>query len=299
MNITIAIPTFKRADRLFKTLDSVNRVQAPNGTFIDILIVDNDVNRSAEKCVSIFSKESRFPITYFVENRRGLSHVRNRILGEAMNLNADYLAGIDDDEIVPPDWLIELWNGMKRYGADIVGAPVEGVLPPDIPKWAMYADVFKPYRTRQTGAVVSDIGTGNYLLDLRFIKRHNLKFSSAFNFIGGEDSDFFIRCTGHGAKVVWIREALATETIPLERIKLKWVIMRHYRIGHGMATTRPKNRSLGALRSLIKITYYLPLSAIYFALCNQKCGYRYFFRFFFHLGKLSAFYGFQPYPEYR
>jgi len=297
--ITIAIPTFRRPDGIGRALDSVEALQVPPELSANVLVVDNDEQASAKPVVEKFSKQSHFPVTYVVEPKQGLSNVRNRILQEAMNLKAEYLAGIDDDEIATSDWLIQLWRGLKKFDADCVGGPQLFILPEDAPGWMRYAPAFNPYAKRKTGKIVPEISTGNYLLNLDFVRAKTLTFSAKYNFIGGEDSDFFTRCRKKGAKIVWIKEAIATEYVPKERTKLKWVLRRNYRIGYGMVSVQKKKGLSVFLKSLTKILYYPAFCFLSFVFFRKQKGFRFFFRFFYHLGRLGACVGISPYKEYN
>ena len=57
-------------------------------------------------------------MNYFIEDNRGISHARNRLVKESKN--ADFLAFIDDDETAEPQWLDELLSLMKQTDADAI-----------------------------------------------------------------------------------------------------------------------------------------------------------------------------------
>ena len=68
------------------------------GRKFEIIVVDNDVNRSGEPSVNQM-KDPNISIEYFVENKRGISAVRNRCIQICKDKQANYLIFIDDDEI--------------------------------------------------------------------------------------------------------------------------------------------------------------------------------------------------------
>ncbi|MBN2676182.1 MAG: glycosyltransferase [Alphaproteobacteria bacterium] len=294
--IVISLPTHKRPYGLQEALESINKIHVPEDLSVSVLVVDNDPQGSAKKTIESLVKKYSFKIDYFIERERGLSAVRNRILKEVHVLKADYLAGIDDDEVVKKDWLVLLWNGLKKYKAHVVGGPVISVLPKKSPQWMHYAEVFDPYAKRETGRIVNETGSGNYLLDLHFIRKHGLKFDERFNLIGGGDSEFFSRCFQKGAKIVWVKEALVTEPVPDSRVKLSWILKRYYRIGYGSVFIQKKKRF--PFSSLVKIFLYPVFSLGIIGLCPKK-GFKLFFRVFYHIGKLSAYLGRKPYKEYK
>jgi hypothetical protein len=56
-------------------------------------------------------------------------------------------------------------------------------------------------------------------------------FDLRFNFLGGGDTDFFVRCRDAGMKFHWTAEAVITETVPRSRTSLGWIAQRGLRIG--------------------------------------------------------------------
>ena len=56
-------------------------------------------------------------------------------------------------------------------------------------------------------------------------------FDLRFNFLGGGDTDFFLRCRQAGMKFHWVAEAVITETVPDSRTNPGWLVLRGLRIG--------------------------------------------------------------------
>ena len=108
--IVIAICTYKRPNLLKQAIDSILCIDFPTEIKTEILVIDNVPNASANDVVNEFIDKSEIKIHYFVEERTGLSNVRNRALVEGINLNATHLVFIDDDEIADKDWLVEHIN---------------------------------------------------------------------------------------------------------------------------------------------------------------------------------------------
>ena len=107
--ILIACCTCKRPKMLMQALDSINNLNFPD-IKVELLIIDNDKYLTAKNIVSNFSEKSKIVVHYISEPQRGLANARNRVLEEAIKLNASHLAFFDDDEIVDKNWLIEHVN---------------------------------------------------------------------------------------------------------------------------------------------------------------------------------------------
>jgi glycosyltransferase involved in cell wall biosynthesis len=74
-------------------------------------------------------------------------------------------------------------------------------------------------------------------------------FDTAFALSGGEDTEFFAFLASRGAVMVWCDEAIATEQVPQDRLNLRWLLRRNYRVGINYAETFYKHLSTaGALR---------------------------------------------------
>ena len=101
--ILIAICTYKRPEKLVRLLNSLSNINCPDKTRTEILVVDNDIDQSAKIICANYN--GKIPVRYINEVNKGLSNVRNRALSECIQLNADYIAFIDDDEIADKDWI--------------------------------------------------------------------------------------------------------------------------------------------------------------------------------------------------
>ena len=75
-------------------------------------------------------------------------------------------------------------------------------------------------------------GCGNCLITRAVFDRlGDPAFDLRFNFLGGGDTDFFVRCRQAGMKFHWAAEALITETVPHSRTSPGWLALRGLRIG--------------------------------------------------------------------
>jgi GT2 family glycosyltransferase len=224
---------------------------------IEIVIVDNDVNETAALIVESARQISPFTIHYFVEPTRGIASARNRVLQVAIDLEADYLAFIDDDEVMKPDWLIHLLARMRETGSDAVGGPVEAVYPENAPRWVIKNKCAKGKKSKIRRIPY----TNNVLISAYMFRYTGLRFDTSLRFSGGEDVDFFNRGKKRGYTYAFSDIAIVYESVPLSRLTLKWRFQRRmnvatsnvilYKKEHNLISTIKKH----GLRALPRLIY--------------------------------------------
>jgi len=116
---------------------------------------------------------------------------------------------------------------------------------------------------QDSGPVPVIYGCGNCLImrDV-FARLADPAFDLRFNFLGGGDTDFFVRCRQAKMKFHWAAEAVITETVPRNRTKSGWLVLRGLRIGAiNYHVQRKAARTVGSrARLLAKMLAMLPLS---------------------------------------
>ena len=136
---------------------------------------------------------------------------------------------VDDDEIASPDGLELMVRASEVTGADLVGGPVLPNFDDEMKRGLFRHPAFRPAYDR-SGPVPVIYGCGNCLLTRPvFAMLANPTFDLRFNFLGGGDADFFMRCYRAGMKFHWVAEAVITETVPRSRTNLGWLAWRGLR----------------------------------------------------------------------
>jgi len=228
----ICIPTFRRPCGLLRVLHSIERQVAEFG--LAVIVVDNDVEaRQGLKIAKEFFLTSSLRGNVAIESKQGHCNAVNRAFELARNEypSAEYFAMIDDDEWAEPRWIKELVTSAQLSGADIVGGPVlrtfEGKPRPGVANHPLFLSIVAP-----TGKVPIIHGSGNCLIRRRvFEKLSNPIFDPRFNFLGGGDMDFFVRCRKFAFEFYWNSDAIVHEVVPRERTSWKWLINRSIRTG--------------------------------------------------------------------
>jgi GT2 family glycosyltransferase len=228
----VVVATFRRPAAFAETLASL-AAQVTTTRFA-VVVVENDAEARLGLSVAraVFDA-GRIVGLAIVEARRGNVYAINAGFEAALAgfPDAEYLLMIDDDEVASPGWLARLVDAAEASGADIVGGPVMPRFHDGAPGYLTGHPVFWPLDAK-TGPLPMIFGSGNCLIRRRaFATLGTPAFDPQFNFLGGGDTDFFMRAKLAGLSSYWVRDALVTETVPIARTRAKWVVQRSLRIG--------------------------------------------------------------------
>jgi GT2 family glycosyltransferase len=232
IGIVVCIPSFRRPQHLRLTLQSLAD-QRTDRRFA-VVIVENDAAGRESVPVAIeFLWAGKIPGLCVVEPRQGNCQAINAAFETALATfpAATKLLMIDDDEIASPQWLQRMVDAAKATCADLVGGPVLPDFDDELKRGLRRHPAFRPAYD-ESGPVPIIYGCGNCLITRPvFEKLADPAFDLKFNFLGGGDTDFFVRCRQAGMKFHWAAEAVITETVPHSRTNPGWLVLRGLRIG--------------------------------------------------------------------
>ena len=184
--------TCKRPKMLEKSLNSIKELIIPQNIRVEILVVDNDSEKSAEKTVEKIKQELNIPIHYKIEIERGISNARNKALEEVLELGASHILFFDDDEILDRNCLIEHINLYQNNKDTVISTgPTINKFIDKLPSYITKHLVFKQKTSKRTGQIIDHSACGNVFFPVSLIKDYNLRFSKEYTFMGGEDGDFY------------------------------------------------------------------------------------------------------------
>lgn len=232
VQVVIAIASFRRPTMLGELLGSIGGVRFSRETpRVRVLVVDNDAAQSARPVVDAARDRVPFPLEYDVEPVRNIAAARNRAVRLALAAGADFVAFVDDDEVVSPEWIEELLRAQRDSRADVVQGSVTPVFEEPAPSWMIQGGYFELPR-HPPGAELATASTNNVLVAASLLAAHEEPFDPRFGISGGSDALFFTRCRRMGARIIWAPAARVSETIPATRARAGWILQRAFRWGN-------------------------------------------------------------------
>ena len=240
--VCLACCTCKRPIMLEKSLASVSKLIIPQGIRIELVIIDNDEQESAKNTVEEIRKDIKIPLHYVVQKERGLSKARNTAIEEVIKLGATHILFFDDDEILDEKCLsehIKLYQNSEK--AIISTGPTTTIFIDELPNYITKNIVFKQKTSKKTGQVINHSACGNVFFPVSIVKEHNLRFSSEYVFMGGEDGDFFQKAFNLGYIILWNNDAIIYEMVSKSRGNLRWIFKKCYYNGYAGNLLKFKN----------------------------------------------------------
>jgi glycosyltransferase involved in cell wall biosynthesis len=195
-----------------------------HGLDYELVIVDNCPQQSARDVVASMAGAEGRRIIYAHEPRPGVAHARN--CGVATT-RAPLIAFIDDDEFAEPTWIAHLLAAQAKFDADIVFGAVLAIIEKDS---SLDHDLIRDFYTidcqRPSGPMTGLAHSGNVLLRKERCFRGGHAFNPQLGFFGGEDKLFFLELERNNVSMVWCREAVTYEIVPLPRTTYAYILKR-------------------------------------------------------------------------
>ncbi|WP_028309824.1 glycosyltransferase family 2 protein [Derxia gummosa] len=232
--LVIGIPTYRRPGQLRELLDTLLPELREHPALV--IVADNDCGQEAHAVIVEFNRQ--WPLAVCVPvPERGVAQVRNTLVREAGARcpGWQWLLMLDDDGLATPGWLGTLLRAGVAHKADLVGGPVEGVLPEGSGVLARNS-VFASRRRWKTGPVptlntTQNLGIARSALALIGEPLFRREYGAS----GGEDYDLFRRVARAGGKLVWCDEAVINEPAPASRLTPRALLYRYASTGVYMA----------------------------------------------------------------
>ena len=254
-SIDICICTFRRPF-LAETLRSVAGLKT-GGHAIRVIIADNDHTPSAQALVEAMRDALPFEIIYVHAPAANICVARNACLDHA---EADFVAFVDDDELVTPGWILALVDKAETSGAAAVLGPVRALYAADAPGWMREGD-FHSTLPVFVGGTIRTGYTCNVLI--RWSAPYSaLRFDLALGKSGGEDTVFFYQLAALGGTIDYAPDALVEEPVPAERASMAWLMRRRLRFGQTHGTQQAGSRAKALAVVGAKIAYCGTMTAL-------------------------------------
>jgi len=238
-SICLGTVTRDRPVMLRNLLSSYANLLVPHGVTLHFLIVENNEHASLTNIMQAFHKQvPQWTVQYVVEPKLGIASARNRVLQCALTGGHDLLTFADDDEVVDENWLANLLAERDRHDLDIVGSPVrtapcrekltglQRLVWSGVHQSRMRAELRCLKKWNEGRADSIKLATGSWMAKLEFFRQTGLRFDSSLGLSGGEDWRLWSQAKALGARTGWTPHAIAYETIPAERLRLRYYYRR-------------------------------------------------------------------------
>jgi glycosyltransferase involved in cell wall biosynthesis len=280
MRITVAIPTYNRAELLRQTLAGIARQDYPQDQF-EVLVIDNNSRDHTRDVVQSFAFSRPAP-RYLVETRQGLDYGRNRAVAEA---RGEILILADDDILVEPDWLRQMvapFDADRAGKIGCVGGEVVPVFPDGLPEWM--AEWYAPLAFRPDAGRLPPRQTpkGANMAFPRWVFEKVGLFSTVLDrtgkslFSGGE-SELIRRVRKAGLEVWFAPAARVRHQMPASRTTFRWAARHAFDSARSRVVDRALQGGAGSYlasrfgANLVKLCFF-PVLALGNALLLRSGG---------------------------
>jgi len=229
--IIICIPTCQRQKELKRLLVSLLRQEnIPTGYTFEVLIINNDEKSYLN---TVINEIGAFPyaIHCIDVKQRGYSNVRNAAVSWVLKSDMDALIFVDDDEVVPSDWLANMMKAWVKYGGDIITGPVTQVLPSSASRFVKMFHLLETNYYKKSGQKLRYADSNNILVLRKVLNAMGPTFHPSLNFSGGEDTLYFHQAYLKGFTIYWDKSILIEEPTRPERATTHYVLYRYFNYG--------------------------------------------------------------------
>jgi glycosyltransferase involved in cell wall biosynthesis len=226
LKVTVAIPTYNRADFLRQTLAGLVAQQFPRDHY-EVLVIDNNSRDHTRDVVAEFKDFHPAP-RYLLETKQGLDYARNRAIAEA---RGEIILFGDDDILVQPDWIAQMAVPLiadaaaRRIGA--VGGEVIPVFPDGLPDWVREWHAPLAFRADTGPLPAKHCPMGaNLALPAWVFEQlgpfHTALDRAAGNYFSGGDSEMVRRVRQAGLEVWFAPDAAVQHQMPASRTTFRY-----------------------------------------------------------------------------
>jgi len=275
MTLVICVTTYNRNTSLIRCLKSINRLYLIPNIEIKIIVVDNSSKHVSLKPVQKLKKSLKYKVILLHEKKRGVVYARNKCLRELKKINPKFTCFFDDDCVVDPLWLKNVFKTIKFTNAEIVTGPQLPLKKKYLnsSKFINYSQFFEK-KYKENLKKINWAASNNVFLKYDIIIRHKLFFDKALNKFGiGEDQLFFSKLSSFGHKIYWSKTIRVFEDIHEHRLSLKWLIQRSFRLGvlgHYIDMSIHGKLMGFIINYLICIYYFVKASSMIFLFFSSK-----------------------------
>lgn len=240
MDISIILATYRRCDILVKTLESFTRLDCGDLRW-EVWIADNADDHETRRLAESF--QDRLPLHYFAEPRQGKNIALNNALER---VKGELVVFTDDDILADERWLLETWEGAKRWPDHSVFA---GRIVPDFPGGEPDYPLTNPAIIsayviadwdQEEGALHPSQVWGPNMCIRGKIFREGWRFNTDFypvgdDYVMGSETELTHRLHKEGFPAIYLPLSLVHHQIRPEQLSRSWLYLRAFRAGRAEA----------------------------------------------------------------
>lgn len=237
MKFSVVVCTFNRSESLRRMLKSLQEIVIPDHLSCEVIVVDNNSDDDTRLVFEEVGKNFGSRIRYVLEDKKGLSHARNRGVKEA---GGEVIAFTDDDVIVNKHWIQNIDKAFKEYDdVACVGGKILPIWEIPKPNW-LKPDLYGYLALLDKGNSVAymdalDIWGANFAVKSEMFKRYGLFDTNLGRtpkkLYSGEEAEFLRRLQNAGEKILYYPLSIIHHHIPAHRMSKKY--LRKWRFDQG------------------------------------------------------------------
>lgn len=240
--IEIAVCTHNRATELSRCLSVLEKQSCPPEHW-HVLVINNASTDATEDVVEHFRRRNTLPgLRCVTEPRLGLTSARQRAVEES---DARFIAFVDDDCHLAPDWLSQLRRAIARYPMVVAfGGQVRPVWRDGIdPKLRKHGWIFaeQPHgEVKEEGEVAALVGAGlvvsrESLIDTGWVNKPLIEDRIGRGATSGGDVEIVNRLRSNGGRLMYIPAMVLDHHVDIERQELNGMLELSNGLGAGAA----------------------------------------------------------------
>lgn len=232
--VSVVICTYNRASILEETLQSFVDVRGAQDACVELLIVDNNSNDLTAQVVDRY--KAQLPgMRYVFEPELGLSYARNAGIRQARGALVAY---VDDDVLFDAGWI----EAVRKIFLDTPEASCMGgqsipIFEGGRPEW-LKDSFLGTYGSTLSGMSIKWMLYPEHPYGLNMVFRRDVfarvgMFNPSLgrikdNLLSMEETEYFMRVSQAGLKVIYNPAALLYHRIPASRTEKDWIMSRYY-----------------------------------------------------------------------
>jgi glycosyltransferase involved in cell wall biosynthesis len=257
IDLSVIVCTYNNAELLMDCLSRFVQPSKPQEASFEVIVVDNNSKDETNRIVDCYIQSNTIPnLRYIFEPQPGLTNAR---LAGVRNATGSWIAFIDDDIRIQPDWIESALQFIKTHPkAGAIGGRIElqYLEPPTAAALKCEAALCKvdgggqAFKSQQgnraplVGAAI--LFRQQALEETGWLSKRYLSDRTGKSLSSGGDTEMIMRVSNQGWEVWYVPTLCATHLIPPKRTTIAYLCQLH----RGLARSSAQLRAIGLGRQL-------------------------------------------------